>query len=91
MKQTCYENMRAWCDGPLSIISHFSGRKRNVRRKVLHDEPVDSTGEDDHESPKSKVSQALFVLQATKHGNKARCIPSIRVPLLSSCVHVFSG
>ena len=60
MKQTCYENLRAWCDGPLSIISHFSGRKRNVRRKVLHDEPVDSTGEDDHESPKSKVSQALF-------------------------------
>ena len=38
----------------------FSGRKKNVRRKVLHEEPVDSTGEEeDHESPKSKVSQAL--------------------------------
>ena len=45
---------------------------------MLHEEPVDSTGEEeDHESPKSKVSHLLFVPQATKHGNKARCIPSI--------------
>ena len=48
--------MGAQCDEPLSI----SGRKKNVRRKVVHEGPVDSTGEEeDHESPKSKVSQAL--------------------------------